>query len=142
MLNFTKLNNALTGIITQSESATTEDVKKLKDIQLAQLFISTENIINALEDLTAKIDSEIATRGEILIPETSQMITIETESVIKLKKMTKKELKALEKKNEEKAAAPKKVIKTAEKKNEAKAETPKKASAKKKAAPKKAKTEK
>lgn len=108
MLSFAKLNKSLAGIIEQSQSAAVEDVEKLKDIQLAQLFISTENLMTALETLTEKIDNEIATRGEICVPETGQKVAIETESVIKIKKMTKKELKDLEKIGAEKAAAPKK----------------------------------
>ena len=121
MLNFTRLNKALTGITEQSNSATAEDVAKLKDIQLAQLFISTENIISALEKLTVKIDNEIANRGEIYLPETGQKLAIETESVITIKKMSKKEIKDLEKMEAETASAPKK------------------APVKKKSAPKKAK---
>lgn len=108
MLNFTKLNKALTGIIEQADSAADEDVAKLKDIQLAQLFISTENLLSALENFTEKIDNEIATRGEIFIPETGQKLTIETESIIKINKMTKKEIKDLEKNEAEITAAPKK----------------------------------
>ncbi len=104
MLNFAKLNKALSGIVEQSEEATEEDVQKLKDIQLAQLFISTENLISALEKLTLKIDNEIATRGEIFLPETGQKLTIETESLIKVSKMTKKEIRDLEKMEAEKAA--------------------------------------
>ena len=92
MLSFAKLNKALTGIIDQSEAAAAEDVEKLKDEQLATLFISTENLISALEKLTLKIDNEIATRGEIFLPETGQKLAIETESVIKVKKMSKKEI--------------------------------------------------
>lgn len=119
MLSFAKLNKALEGIIDQSQSAIIEDVEKLKDIQLAQLFISTENLMTALEMLTEKIDNEIAARGEICVPEAGQKIVIETESVIKIKKMTKKELKDLEKSVAEKAAESKKA--PAKKKTKAKA---------------------
>ena len=108
MLSFAKLNKALAGITDQADSAVNEDISKLKDVQLAQLFISTENVLSALEKLTEKIDNEIATRGEIFLPETGQKLAIETESLIKVKKMTKKEIKDLEKKEAEKAPAPKK----------------------------------
>ena len=108
MLSFAKLNKALTAITEQADSALTEDILKLKDVQLAQLFVSTENVLSALEKLTEKIDNEIATRGEIYLPETGQKLAIETESIIKIKKMTKKEIKDLEKEEAEKAAVPKK----------------------------------
>ena len=108
MLSFAKLNKALEGIADQAASAVDEDMEKLKDVQLAQLFISTENVLTSLEKLTEIIDNEIATRGEIYLPETGQKLAIETESVIKVKKMTKKEIKEMGKKEEEKAAAPQK----------------------------------
>ncbi len=86
MLSFAKLNKALISITEQADSAANEDIEKLKDVQLGQLFVSTESILSALEKLTEKIDNEIATRGEIFLPEAGQKLVIETESVIKVKK--------------------------------------------------------
>ena len=109
MLSFAKLNKTLSGIIEQADSAVNEDIAKLKDNQLAQLFVSTENVLSALETLTEKIDNEIATRGEIYLPETGQKLSIETESIIKITKMTKKEIKDLEKKEADNTSSPEKV---------------------------------
>ena len=67
--------------------------RKLKDIQLAQLFISTENLISALEKLTLKMIMKLQPEVKFSFRKTGQKLTIETESLIKVSKMTKKEIR-------------------------------------------------
>ena len=107
MLNNTKIEKLINDLIQAVNSAGKEDFGKIKDDQLGRLYFTTESLIAAFDNFIDKIDAEIINRGEIVIPELGQKIMKEDEPVLKIKKLSKTEIKAAETKQAEASKAAK-----------------------------------
>ncbi len=113
MVSYVKLEKVLADLVETANSAKAEDFAALKDTQIGKLYFATESLIGAVENFIEKIDTEIMKRNEIVIPELGQKIVKEAEPVLKVKKLSKAEIKAAESKPTaakaaDKAKAPKK----------------------------------
>lgn len=105
MITYAKLDKLIADLVAAANTAKAEDFAALKDIQIGKLYFATESLIGAVENFVEKIDSEIMKRDEIVIPELGQKIAKENEPVLKVKKLSKAEIKAAEAKPAAKPAA-------------------------------------
>ena len=113
MLNSAKVEKLMKDLAETVSKAEDQDLEKLTDEKLGKLYFSTDAFINAFDSFIDRIDSAIISRGGITIPDLGQKIVREDEPVLKIKKMSKAELKAAE--NKSNAAAESKKSSTAKK---------------------------
>ncbi|MDX9800851.1 MAG: hypothetical protein RBT69_05880 [Spirochaetia bacterium] len=105
MITYARLDKLITDLVAAANTAKAEDFAALKDIQIGKLYFATDSLIGAVENFVEKVDSEIMKRDEIVVLELGQKITKENEPVLKVKKMSKAEIKAAEAKPAVKTAS-------------------------------------